>query len=346
MPLPILSIACLLAAQVPPPPPLPAPTIARQQVTCPVCGYAFEAFAGVEEDGAGGVDRDLFARAIGPQPEFYRVSTCPACLYSGYLTDFTAAGVVPPDVIAKVLKKPRLPRPAGVTKDTDQRFIDARDRYALAITCYQWRQRSDEAIAWLHLRASWVVRDMAVVVPRTPKLERILLYARRWHPARTPGTNQADAEMEMVTQAAAALAEGRFSRYQAPYVRFFVAMLLRKQGENEQASPLLEELAGETLLEEPLRTAAGRMLDSIAAEQAHQRAAVTHMERALLAEQVAPANRPVAMYITGELCRRLGRNRDAVRWLDRASDSGKLPTDLRRWALEQKELAQGGADGR
>ncbi len=320
---------------------LPLPTVPRERVTCPVCGHAFEAFAVVGERADAGIDRDLFPRAIGPQIEFYRVSTCPACLYSGYLTDFTRVGVLPPYLIDKVLGQPRLPRPAGVSKDSDQREMDARDRYALAIQCYRWRQASDEALAWLHLRASWVVRDTASVAPRTARLARVVEYAQRWQPPRRAGDNPADNELRLVTHAAAGLAEGRFSRYQEPYVRFFVAMLLRKQGENRHAAPLLEASRRDPILEEPLREAAGRMAAAIPVEQEHQRSAVACLERALLAEQVAAANRPVAMYLVGELSRRLGRDREAVRWFDRAIETRGLPTALAAWAVEQRAWAAG-----
>lgn len=324
--------------------PLPLAGIGRQRVKCPVCGRTFEAFDVVEENTAGGVDRDLFARAIGPQPEFYRISTCPSCLYSGYLTDFTAGGLVPPFVVERILRDHALPRPAGVTSESDPREIDARDRYALAIRCYEWRQRSDESLAWLHLRASWVVRDTASVAPRTPRLERVLALAQRWHPPRRPGANQADDELEIVTRAAAGLAEGQFNRYQEPFVRFFVAMLLRKQGENRQAAPLLAALKDDVLLEEPLREAARKMVESIAAEQEHQRAAAARFQQAILSERIAEPNRAVALYLTGELCRRLGRDAEAIRWFDRALASGKLSPELLRWTRQQRAWAQAGVE--
>lgn len=332
----LIAIALTAVTQTP----LPLSGIGRQAVTCPVCGQAFDAFDILETNSSAGVDRDLFARAIGPQPEFYRVSTCPTCLYSGYLTDFTASGPIPPDVADKILKAHRLPRPAGITKTSDQREIDARDRYELAILCYQWRQRSDEALAWMHLRAAWVIRDTASVVPRTPRLERVMEFSRQWQPPRRPGANQADNELEIVTGAAAALAEGEFNRYQEPYVRFFLAMLLRKQGENREAGSLLAALKDDPLLEDTLRTAAERMAASIAVEQRHQREALACFERALLAEQIAPANRAVAAYLAGELCRRLNRDTEAARWFERAIAAGQLPPELKRWAQEQRAWAR------
>lgn len=317
-------------------PSLPPAGIAQVGVTCPVCRHSFEAFAIEETNQAAGIDRDLFARAIGPQPEFYRVSTCPGCLYSGYLSDFADDAVVPPFVVEQVQQAGRLTRPPGFTPDSGPRDIDASTRYVLAIQCYEWRQAGDEALAWLHLRASWVVRDMAAVVPRDDRLDRVIHFAQRWRPTSTPNRNPAEDELTMVTAAAVAAAEGRFTRFQEPFVRFFIAMLLRRHGENRHAVTRLDALTQNPLLLEPLRAAATRMAESIEAEQRHQRQALAHFERALLAEEVSPANRAAATYLAAELCRRLGREREAVRWFDGALADESLPAELRRWANEQR----------
>lgn len=322
----------------------PGAFVSRQRVTCPVCRHSFEAFAPGAEKADAGIDRDLFARSNGPQTVFYLVSTCPSCLYSGYLVDFATGRALSPSLTRKIKDRPRLPRPAGLTKDTDQQLIDPLDRYNLAITCYEWGQRSDESLAWLHLRASWVARDGACVLPPTPRMDRTFRYARRWFPQNPADANIADLDLHAVTLAAANLGEGRFNRFQEAYIRVYVAYLLRRHGENTQAEPLLREAANDLLLEEKLRLAAGRMAASIAAEQSHQAKAVIHLERAFLAEQVAPANRGVAAYLTAELCRRLGRTRDAARWLHRAQAAGEtLPDNIRMWLRERPATAPAAA---
>jgi hypothetical protein len=118
-------------------------------------------------------------------------------------------------------------------------------------------------------------------------------------------------------------------------VRYYLAFLLRRHGENGSARPFLERAVADAVLDVPLREAAARMLRSIPREQEHQRRALAHFERAILAEQVASTNRPVAIYLAAELCRRLGRHRDAARWLDRMpSDARALPDALREWVHE------------
>jgi len=316
--------------------PAPLVGIERLTVTCPACGHAVDAFVAEEPDGSGGIDRDLFERATGPQPEFYRISTCPACLYSGYLTDFTAAGPLAPYFLERLLRHPKLQRPAGITPQSDPRDIHPLDRYDLAIACYRWRQCGDEAMAWLNLRASWVARDAGSVCPRTPRLERIIAYARRWEPPATEVPNPADRELHVATLASAALAEGRFNPFQAAFMRLYVGMLLRRHGENLEATAFLRTAQAETILEDELRQAARRALESIERERRYQREALTHLERAWLSEQVAPANRGPAAYVLGELNRRLGRDEEAMRWYGRVAAQPGAPDRIRLWAQEQE----------
>src|SRR5262245_1813103 len=110
--------------------------LGRFQLTCAVCRQEFTSIACRQSNSRGGIDRDLFARALGPQPEFYRISTCPQCGYSGYAFDFAPGVSLPPDFIERVMKKPRLELPSGFGPQSDPRELDASIRYALAITCY------------------------------------------------------------------------------------------------------------------------------------------------------------------------------------------------------------------
>ena len=313
--------------------------VTTTSVTCPVCSTSFEALAVAAHDSRGGVDRDLFARSDGAQHVYFWVSTCTHCYYSGYLSDFDATRTLAADFKAKVQTSPGLKPSSPIAAGTDQRDIAADDRYALATRCYLWRGRSDEALAWLYLRQSWLVRENASVVPRDRRLERVLTYARRWMPPASQDSNQADRELGLVTHLLAGLAEGRFNRYQAPFVEMAAAMLLRRHGEHGQAEPLLNALRNEPLLTEPLRTAAARMADSLAAERRFQRQAITHFERAVTAGQVAVPNRAVALYLIGELHRRLGNPVKAVHWFDRAAADAALPPELQRWIKRQRRLA-------
>lgn len=316
--------------------------LGRFKLDCPLCGQTFTTITCAQTNTREGVDRDLFARALGPQPEFYRIATCPRCGYSGYETDFDEAVVLPPDFRDRVLKSPRLKLPSGFGPDSDPRELDAADRYALAITCYQWRGRSDEALGWLHLRASWIAREEGSVLPPEPRLARVMKYIERWRPALEPGGNQADLEMRTATRIGEALVEGRFNRYQQPFVELALAMILRRHGENHAAQRILDRLVRLDVFPAMLREGIERMRRSISIERRYQSEAAELFEQALLAGGMSPKNRGPACYLVGELYRRLGRDREAVRWFDEAIRDSELPDGLRSWARQQREWCQSG----
>ncbi|UCG31784.1 MAG: DUF2225 domain-containing protein [Phycisphaerales bacterium] len=314
--------------------------VGRVRVTCPCCAFEFEALAVARTNTLAGVDRDLFARALGPQPVFYLVSACPRCYYGGYLEDFQPGVSLPPDVVSELTGadsplRPSVPLDAG----TPQRDIPALVRYELAYECYRRLQRPDEALAWLCLRAGWVVREESSYPPPAERFERMVTYARRWLPPDTPGANLADRELIMCTRLAAAIAESHFNIYQRPYAELALAMFLRRHGENAPAEHLLVRLLDQQELPGLLTAFARRMHDSIELEQGWQRRGVRHLRRALHTRAVAPANEPVAVYLLGELHRRLGEPSRAGEFLDRALASPGLPPELRAWAEAQKSAA-------
>jgi tetratricopeptide (TPR) repeat protein len=309
-------------------------------VTCPCCGGELEALVVARTNTLGGVDRDLFARALGPQPVFYRVSSCPRCCYSGYLEDFQPGVSLPPDFISQLTgaENPLRPR-MQLDAATPQRDIPALLRYELAYECYRRLQRSDEALAWLCLRASWVIREESSYPPPVKGLERMVTYARRWLPPDAPEANLADRELTMCTSLAAAIGESYFNIYQRPYAELTLAMVLRRHGENAPAEHLLAGLLEQQELPDELVAFTRRMRDSIELERHWQGLGVRHFSHALHMRTVAPANEPAALYLLGELHRRLGEPTQAVEFFDRALASPDLPPDLRAWAAAQKSAA-------
>lgn len=310
--------------------------LGRFELICPVCQQVFTSLGCSQTNTRAGIDRDLFARALGPQPEFYRISTCPRCGYSGYGQDFEPGITLPPDFIAKVRKKPRLPLPEKFTPDSDPRELDASVRYALAIQCYQWRQKPDEALAWLYLRASWIAREEGSTLPRDPRLERVMKYIAQWQPLLAPDGNQLDVEMGLAARVSEALSAGEFNRFQKPYVELALALILRRHGENTQAAALLDPLLREAGFSEILLDAMKRMRASIDTEKNLQQQAAALLDRALTADQIGDANRPAALYLLGELHRRLSRPDRAIRWFDRALAEKTLTPALAAWARQQR----------
>ena len=314
----------------------PLSLIGRGELVCPVCGQVFETVVSTQTNTREGIDYDLFARALGAQPEYYRISTCPACGYSGYPADFDPAVPLPADVRERIRRELRAHVPADFTPDSDPRELDAADRYRLAILCYQWRQKSDEALAWLHLRASWIARDEGAVLPPEPRLAKVLAFVERWRPDLEPGGNQVDVEMRLAARMAEAVDRGSFNRYQRPFVELALALILRRHGENLQAAPMLDRLAGLELWPAGLREGIERMRGSIVLERGQQSEAAARFESALLSGQITGANLGPARYLLGELCRRLGRPAEAARWYGRALETPGLPEELRAWAVRQR----------
>ena len=64
-----------------------------------------------------------------------RVTTCPRCLYSGYLADFDELVALPPDFVQGLLGPRPLSSDAAIAPDADQRDIPPLTRYALAVEC-------------------------------------------------------------------------------------------------------------------------------------------------------------------------------------------------------------------
>jgi tetratricopeptide (TPR) repeat protein len=132
------------------------------------------------------------------------------------------------------------------------------------------------------------------------------------------------------------MSNGEFNRYQEPYVELAVALILRRHGEHRQVSPMLDRLVRYESFSDSLKTGIERMRQSIDHEREHQTEAANCFERALLANQIAGDNRGIACYLLGELYRRLGRDREAIMWYDKALADTSLPPDVRRWAREQR----------
>lgn len=331
----------------------PLSLLSRHPLLCPACGQEFTTLVCVQHNTRGGIDYDLFVRPLGPNPEYYRVHTCPRCGYSGYASDFPPEAHLPnrdkpflsATVREKILKQRLLELPEGFGPESDPRELDARDRYRLAIQCYQWRDQSAEALAWLNLRASWIARDEGALLPPTPRLKRVMSFIEQWRPFLEEGGNQVDVEMQLTTRMAEEIAAGRFNRYQKPYVELALAMILRSHGENQPAKAILKRYVNMESYPETLQAGIARMLDSIETERQYQQAAVDCFETALSAGQVGDANRPAACYLLGELHRRLGQNESARQWYDKSLNDPSTPPDLKEMARRQIDLLHNAKGG-
>jgi len=315
--------------------------ISTLSVVCPVCDHAFETLIYEGQDTRGGVTRDLFARAIGPQAIYYLISTCPKCYFSGYLDDFQSKGRVDAALRNKILRSPKLRPATPISTRMKPDEIPAATRYGLAAQVYEWRNSTDEALAWIYLRWAWVVREDGSYLPPTSALMMAMREIEPRLPAARAGQNQGDRELQAVNLLAADWMEGSFDAGLEPYVRLVLALVLRRHGENNQAEQLLRGLKGMEL-PEPLPGAIGSMLGSIDEERRLLGAAREHFERAVGRKEVKPENAGAAKYLLGELYRRAGEDEQAAQWYESALHDEKLDGHLKDWAKEQLELVAGG----
>jgi len=307
-------------------------------VVCPVCDHAFEALR-LETPGArGGVERDLFARALGAQPVAYLITTCPRCYYSGYLDDFQSTGRVDAALRKAIVKDHPLRPETPITAAMKQDEIPPTTRYALAAAVYRLRRAPAEAQGWLLLRWAWVVREDGSYLPPTSSLMQAMREIEPRLPEIRPGTNQADRELRAVNILTADWQEGSFDPELEPYVRLVIALVLRRHGENGAARALLVNTKRQ--VDPPLPAAIDRMIASMDEERRILAAAREQIERAVTRSEVKPENRPASLYLLGELCRRIDDDGNARTWFDRAIAEPALDGSLRVWAIEQRELIQ------
>lgn len=315
--------------------------LSTQSVVCPVCDHAFETLVYEGQDTRGGVTRDLFARAIGPQSIYYLISTCPRCYFSGYLDDFQSKGRVDAALRNKILKSPRLRPATAISTRMKPDEIPAATRYALAAQVFEWRICTEEARAWVYLRWAWVVREDGSYLPPTSALMMAMREIEPRLPTASPGRNQGDRELEAVNLLSADWMEGSFDLGIEPYVRLVLALVLRRHGENDQAEILLDSLKNAELAE-PLPEAMEKMRASIAAERRLLFKAREHFERAVSRHEIKAENLGAAEYLLGELCRREGDAEHAREWYDAALQDEKIDRTLKDWAREQRGLLAAG----
>ncbi len=307
-------------------------------VVCPVCDHAFEATRLDTSDTRGGMDRDLFQRALIAQPVYYLIATCPRCYYSDYVDDFHGSAKVDAGLKKSILVERSLRPVTAITPKMRQEEIPATTRYALAAAVFRLRRGSAESQGWLLLRWAWVVREEGSYLPPTGKLMRAMREIEPRLPAARRGMNQADRELQGVNLLMADWQEGSFDAELEPYVRLVIALILRRHGENGAAHDLLVALKGE--FESPLNGAIEKMSASMEEERRILSAAREQFERALAQKEVKAENRAAGLYLLGEISRRVGDDAAARSWFDRALAEKTLDASLAAWAREQRAMTE------
>jgi uncharacterized protein (DUF2225 family) len=328
---PVLMLSTYSAAL---PPPVPTSqtvsaitNVRWQDGFCPVCSKKVSLAIVTPIGVVGGVDHDLFARAIGPQPEFYLINTCPYCHFSGYLADFE---LILPEDLKKDLKN-RLVPSEDISPEASPREIDVLVKYDLAWQTSKRLGRSDESLAWLALRASWVARDQYCNIPRNDDLAKVLRKAGLEASPPNAKENPADREIAQAKHLEEDIIAGEIEQKDEWACHAIVGLLFRRHGLNDRAIRHINLVIGSDQAPKSVREAFLRMRKSIDDEVLWQGRSVECFEKALEAKKIDPKNVATAKYLVGQLYLRLGNQDKAKMWFREALRENDLPQRLREW---------------
>jgi uncharacterized protein (DUF2225 family) len=275
-----------------------------------------------------GVDHDLYARALGPQPEFYLINTCPHCYFSGYLADFDL--VITSDDCKKIRQGLKPTHPIKPTATPLE--IETLDKYDLAWQTFKILNRSDEAMGWLALRAGWVCRDENCNLPRNSLLAKVFREAGKLVPPPDEKTNPADRELEQAKKLAEKIADTSPLPQERWAYNAAIGTLFRRHGENTKALPYINVAINDSKTPDNVVIDLRRMKKSLATESLWQQRAVDAFRKALDENKISKDNQSVAVYLLGQLYYRLGKKEQADRWIKKALLDPALPPRLTEWA--------------
>jgi hypothetical protein len=308
------------------------------QVLCPICGEELTAQVIGSTNNLEGQDRDFFNRAGGDQPFMRAVTTCPKCLYSGFEGDFLpadraeGAGPKLDDRTKKAIldgKALKLPTALGASGHGPA-SLPAWAKLDLAAQVAVLAGTDPKTLVTMHQRAAWAVRleenpfdALGGKVPegfpvesevRNPALAEIAL-AHRLLDA-LPG-------LEGKARRDAALEAGQLLRSHGEFEALLAALPRIRNAIGPDEAPGIEE----------------RARASIELERRHLRLALAALEQTLAGQDELP-ERPVYLYLVGEIARRLGDNTHAALALGRTLEVEGAPEWLVRYAKEQLALVR------
>jgi HEAT repeat protein len=296
---------------------------AWEDTECPVCGFEFEAAAGMVSYTSAGVEADLCPHVLGAHPLGYRIWTCPRCRYSRQGESFR-------EKVSEGLKeRTRMELPAGeeteIRPGVRQDEIPAWRKYALAIRIASWRAASTGEMAALYLEASWITRvqcwlDHARLRDIDEGLDdRIDDISYRgedlvWDATRLSELHGSSDSRTLEGIAAiweAHLAAGLVPADEHLLVRYEIAYARRRIGENLRAREDFRALLRDDALPPALKVVIDAHIRSIARERGFQSGAVAWMRRALDDGVYVGIDRAIHTYLIAELTRRIGNATDA-----------------------------------
>jgi tetratricopeptide (TPR) repeat protein len=253
-------------------------------------------------------------------------------LFSGYLSDFE---LVLPQQIKTLLKK-KLKSSVPIKSTTKPREIPPLVKYELGYEAYKILGRSDEAMAWMALRASWVARDEYCNLPRNPQLADVLIEAGKLVPLHDKNMNPARRELDQAKALENIVENTAISPDMRWAYRSVIALLYRRHGENEKSLSYLNEVQRSNKAPSDVRIAITEMKDSLVSETKWQTLSAGHFHSAITKGKISPQNLTVAKYLLGVLYFRLGMEQDALVWFKSAEKDQPLPVPIDQWIQQFK----------
>ena len=305
----VAALAFLLAAAG-------GPRLADVAVVCPLFGHHFTAQTAVSDTTVVAFDSDLCRRPPGGSPYLLSVWTCPYCFFSAYQADFR--GSLDPKF--RDLELIRYPLDPKVVEQAD---IFPATKYLNAEAFYKLAGKDARFLADLTLRGSYACRVAEVEEPpevadlRETLRNAILNGKRR--------ISVEEVHLELAADLRRRLAAGEFQEDRERVYRYLLADSLRQAGERIEARTLFEALATDDKLPDAYRKAARRKAFLCEREGVFQEKALAYLQQSESAALLPEAERAVAVYLQGELARRLGKIDDARAQYARAATQTPVP---------------------
>ena len=304
------------------------PRLADVSVVCPLFGHHFTAQTAVSDSTVVAFDSDLCRRPPGGSPYLLSVWTCPYCFFSAYQGDFRGS-LEPKYRDLELIHYPLDP------KQVEQADIFPATKYLNAEAFYRLAGKDARFLADLTLRGSYACRVAEVEEPPELPDLRTKLRDAILHGERRISVEQV--HLELAADLRKRLDAGEVPADRQRIYRYLLADALRQAGERIEARALFDTLAADDKLPDAYRTAARRKAFLCEREGAFQEKALAYLQESESARLLPEDERAVAVYLQGELARRLGRVDAARTQYARAATQPLVP----EWLAPIIERQQG-----
>jgi tetratricopeptide (TPR) repeat protein len=310
--------------------------IADFDVVCPLFGHRFTAQSLVEDDAASAYDSDFCKRSRGDSPYVLAVWTCPYCFFSAYQADFR--GSLEPRFRDLPLRKyPIDPEKA------QQVDIFVGTKYLNAEAYYRDAGRDARFLADLVLRGSYACRVFGP--PEAPEFDLLM---DRLTSEVLEGKDMRSVEVvsrRLAGLAAERIAAGKVPDDQVAIYRYLEASALRQAGERLEAQRRFEELDKDRRLPASYQRNAGQQAFLCLKEGEFQQKTLDYLAAARAQGLIPAAELPRAVYMMGEMSRRLGRPEEARRFYREAAALEGAEEFLRVMIRQQEERLPASGEG-